>query len=106
MNQFRRIAVTTFPLLLMFGHAMALRAQAPLSRVLAKAEVLTLPLLPEGFASSRVTVDAGVYWIDVLNRTSVRGLRVEIDRMPGATLQDIPERREAEGPEDEDRSRF
>jgi hypothetical protein len=92
-------------LLLAQGPVFAVPAQTR-SHDPAKAEVLTLPVLPEGFASEKVTVDAGLYWIDVLNRTSVRGLRIEIDRMPGSSLLDIPLKREAEGQEDRDRSRF
>ena len=83
-------------------------AQSPRSRVHdpAKPEVLTLPLLPEGFAAHEVTVDAGLYWIDVLNRTSVQGLRIEIDRMPGVSVHGNPLKREVDGEEDRSRSRF
>ena len=83
MTQLSTIAVMVSGLVLVSGSL--LMAQTARARVHdpAKAEVLTLPLLPEGFASHEVTVDAGLYWIDVLNRTSVQGLRVEIDRMPG-----------------------
>ena len=68
--------------------------------------MLTLPLLPEGFASDKVTVEAGAYWIDILNRTGVRGLQIEVDRMPGGSVEGNAQKREAEGPEDKDRSRF
>ena len=108
MNRFCRIAIISLGVLLMFGRGLSLMAQAPPRRVHdpSKAEVLTLPLLPEGFSSGEVTIEGGLYWIHVLNRTSVRGLRIEIDRMAGTSVQGVPERHEADGPEDTVHRRF
>jgi hypothetical protein len=106
MHRRSTIVMTVSALVLISGSLLI--GQTPRGRVHdpMKAEVLTLPLLPEGFATQEVTVDAGLYWIDVLNRTSARGLRIEIDRMPGVSVHGNPLKREVEGAEDSPRSRF
>jgi hypothetical protein len=93
-------------LLLASGLWLSIEAAQLRAHDLSTAEVLTLPLLPEGFAATEVTLEAGLYWIDVLNRTSVRGLRIEIDRMSGPSLQAVPERHEADGLQDDNRAQF
>ncbi len=70
------------------------------------AQVLVLPLKPEGFASRAVTVKAGFYLVDVVNRSTVRNLNVQIDRMPGTNLSDNSAGNVAGGQEEIHRSQF
>jgi hypothetical protein len=71
-----------------------------------KAEVLTLPLMPEGFVARTVTVEAGLYWIDLLNRSTVQGLNIEIDRMQGSKITDPVAEHAANGHDDPHLARF
>jgi hypothetical protein len=71
-----------------------------------KAEVLTLLLRPEGFSAPAVKVDAGVYWVDVVNRSTVRNVNVEIDRLPGSDMAATVATHAVAGQEDLNLSRF
>ena len=72
----------------------------------AKAEVLTLPLIPAGFAASEMNVPAGLYVLSVLNRSGVTHIRIEIDKMPSRNLTDTPVSHTGDGPEDTTISKF
>jgi hypothetical protein len=71
-----------------------------------KAEVLTIPLLPQGFAAPEIILEAGAYWINISNRSTVQDIRFEIDRMPGKDLAATPLKQEAAGVEDRVRANF
>ena len=69
-------------------------------------EVLSLPVLPTGFVTESVSVQSGHYLIDVLNRSGIRNLRVEVDKMPGASLAAASTEHTADGATDAEKSRF
>ena len=47
-------------------------------------EALTLVVSPGGFPRSTITVEAGYYLIDIINRTGGKQLSLQIDRVTGA----------------------
>jgi hypothetical protein len=71
-----------------------------------KTKVLSLPLKPEGFASRAVTVKTGFYLIEVVNRSGVKNLNVQIDIMPGTNLSATAVANAAGGQEDVKKSQF
>jgi hypothetical protein len=71
-----------------------------------KAEDLTLPLFPQGFADPNLTVAAGKYLINVLNRSGVHGINLEVDRLATASINSAVQQNQANGPEDSARGRY
>jgi hypothetical protein len=92
-------------LAMMLGGSLLVNGQ-PGAHNPAKPEILTIPLLPEGFVTPQVTIPAGVYVIDVLNRSGIRGIKVEVDRMTGASVDGNAEKHEADGQDDKYSARF
>jgi hypothetical protein len=64
------------------------------------APVITLPLKPEGFGARLIKVKSGTYLLHLLNRSSVTGLLVYVDRMPADSLTDESVEKTARGAED------
>ena len=88
------------------GNATVISAQTPRAHDPTKPETLALVLLPEGFAAREINLSVGLYLIDIINRSTVRTLRFEIDKMPGTSLTDTPAAHTAEGLNEPHKSRF
>ena len=50
-------------------------------------EALTIVIRPEGFAQKVVRVPRGIYALGVFNRSGLDDLALELDRMPGRTIE-------------------
>ena len=70
-------------------------AAVPLFAQPASLNVISLPLLPEGFATREIRVGPGRYLLDLVNQSGVQGISLEFDRMPGNSISGPAARREA-----------
>jgi hypothetical protein len=106
MAYLRTIGTLLSSIAIALGNATVISAQTPRAHDPTKPETLVLALLPEGFAAREINLSAGLYLIDIINRSTVRTLRFEIDKMPGTSLTDTQAAHTAEGHDEPQKPRF
>ena len=57
-------------------------------------EAIPIVVSPDGFLRKTLSLPQGAYVFVVLNRTNLRNMTVTLERMPGASLTDVPLRQE------------
>ena len=57
-------------------------------------EAIPIAVSPDGFLRKTLSLPQGKYVFVVINRTPLRNMTVTLERMPGASLTDVPLRQE------------